>query len=81
MSYMKAIPKGLTPEQASRAAYRLSAVMLRDMNIAPGEAWPVVAGWNAGNRPPLNEGELERTFNAALARGSRTVGSGLARAG
>ncbi len=45
--------------------YRVACILLRDFALDHASAWPILAGWNRRNTPPLPEAELRRLLAAA----------------
>jgi hypothetical protein len=59
-------------EGRNQTAYKLAAFLTRDIGLAPADAWPVLAHWNAANLEPLDEDRL-RTILTNGARYGRGV--------
>lgn len=64
-------------EGRNQAAFRHSADLRRDFDLAEADAWEIIRQWNDGNRPPLGEQELRQAFNAGLKYGKHEPGSKL----
>lgn len=69
-------------EGRNALAYSVTAVG-RDHGVSPKAWWPHVKAWNQGNRPPLDDGELKKTFRSGYtyprgAAGERSVAAGFA---
>ena len=81
-AYMATLPQGLAEgDGRNKIAYQFAAWLTHDMAQPEVEAFAWCAEWNAGNRPPLPERELNKTVRSAVDTGSRSVGSGLSRTG
>lgn len=59
-------------------AFRHAAQMLRDFDLPEIDAWEIVADWNTGNTPPLDEKELRVAFQDAQKYSKGAVGSKIA---
>jgi|GEM_PF-3292137 len=67
--------EGVTLGERNQAAFRHSASMLRDFELADGDAWEIVGSWNSRNDPPLDERELRQAFGDAKKYAKGAVGS------
>ena len=65
----------------NNAAYAHACALRRDFDLPDGDAWELLANWNAGNNPPLSDRELRHAFESAAKYGRRPSGSKLNKPG
>jgi hypothetical protein len=53
------------------AAYQLACLVLHDLALGDGDAWPYLATWNARNAPPLDDRKLTEILRNARKYGGR----------
>lgn len=74
-AYLERLPRGLTAgDGRNNVGYRFAAFLRRDCGLAEAAALEWLRVWNASNRPPLGETELQ-----AIAANAERYGTGTAR--
>ncbi|HRU07653.1 MAG TPA: primase C-terminal domain-containing protein, partial [Candidatus Brocadiia bacterium] len=59
------------------AGFRVACLLLRDFGLSEGDAWALLATWNARNAPPLDERELRAVLQSARKHGRHETGQKL----
>ncbi|MDR1534329.1 MAG: primase alpha helix C-terminal domain-containing protein [Planctomycetota bacterium] len=71
--YVGSIPS--VPEGSRNlTGFKVAASLLVDFELPPGVAWGILADWNQGNQPPLDERELAAVFKSAARCGKHEPG-------
>ncbi|MBC7856469.1 MAG: AAA family ATPase [Pirellulaceae bacterium] len=76
-AWINAVPAANDGER-NKAAYNAAAMLVKDYNLSDSEARPLLARWNQGNNPALDDAELDDVLQNARKYGDHAPGQKLA---
>lgn len=76
MGYAEKVPTKCEGEGRNSTAYVYAAFMVNDLDMSDSDAYPLLSVWNASNKPPLSDTELQTVLAnarkyARLPRGNK----------